>query len=341
LIAGQHQENLPAVNRLDIDGDGVQELLCTIAAKTSGYNGGLFVLKKHGAQWKKVFEHTGEACSVYSFTQTDLTGDGKTELLVSYFVGASAGESLVAYAWENQTLTPLTDAVYNRLEIEDMPDKIGEKDGKSELGVWLKDTGSLYIVDVLRYENRHFVPAEDVYPYYFKKVASYYKGLLDSMDGATKDAAYKSPIGYYYLADAYVKAGEYQKALDVYDKAKRRCPPKEISPGEQPYMENLTLVRGIALLGTGVFKEAERIMQPLADKHPIPGSGQMAILPATMASYYMGEIAQKQGDDAKAHLYYNQVLQFAAKTADSYEREGQERWLEKSKRALHDLPALK
>ncbi|WCK55183.1 hypothetical protein PP175_04130 [Aneurinibacillus sp. Ricciae_BoGa-3] len=340
LIAGQHQDNLPAVSQFDVDGDGVPELLCTIASKTNGYNGGFFALKKIGAQWKKMFELTGEAASVYSFTQADLIGDGKKELLVSYFVGGSAGESVVAYSWQNPTLRPLASVMANRLELEDMPDKVGKRDGKSELGIWIKDTGTFYIVDVLRYENGRFVPAEDVYPYYFKKVASYYESL--SSGNGQESKSVKSPLLYYYLADAYVKADEYQKALAVCDRARREFPAKEVSPAQQSYIENLTIVRGIALIGTGSFKEAEKILQPLADKRTTPGAGQPAAFPTILeAAYYMGKAAQGQHEDAKARACYNQVLLMAKKTIDPYDKAQQERWVEKSRQALQKLSPLK
>ncbi|WP_395940840.1 VCBS repeat-containing protein [Bacillus sp. FJAT-22090] len=54
------------------------------------------------------------------------------------------------------------------------------------------------------------VEAKDVYPYYFRKVASYYEKLLK-----TNDYAYY----WYYLADAQMKAQELEQALLSIDKA--------------------------------------------------------------------------------------------------------------------------
>ncbi|WP_251862364.1 tetratricopeptide repeat protein [Clostridium sp. Marseille-Q2269] len=68
--------------------------------------------------------------------------------------------------------------------------------------------GENYII-VLKYYFGTWRVA-DMYPDYFKKVADYYKILLKQMD---------SPVYWYYLADANLKAGNNKEALEAINKA--------------------------------------------------------------------------------------------------------------------------
>lgn len=65
-------------------------------------------------------------------------------------------------------------------------------------------------MEIYRWSGDKFTLALDVYPYYFKKVANYYKKLLKEMD---------STVYWYYLADAQIKTGDIQGALESIDRA--------------------------------------------------------------------------------------------------------------------------
>jgi tetratricopeptide (TPR) repeat protein len=109
------------------------------------------------------------------------------------------------------------------LEVEDMPGVNG-RDGRVEMALWIHDTGEAYRVHVYRWKQGKLVPALDVYPYYFKKVAAYYQRKTE-----------ENPFGafyWYYLADAQFKAGWHRQALKSIEEAFR------LNPGE-PWLKAL------------------------------------------------------------------------------------------------------
>ncbi|WP_347272215.1 WG repeat-containing protein [Paenibacillus sp. N3/727] len=91
-----------------------------------------------------------------------------------------------------------------------MPSPAG-KDGIAEIALWIHDTGDAYRVEVLRWKNGIFVPAPDVYRYYFPTVVRYYEQMTQQHPDYS--------FYWYYLADAQYRAGMPQEALASVHKA--------------------------------------------------------------------------------------------------------------------------
>jgi hypothetical protein len=195
----------------DFDGDGKNEIFTAYELSKKELHAA--VLQKQGEEWKKIWDIKGHGHAVNYIEALDLTGDGKLEWLIGWTIGASVGNGLDIYQWRNNTLEVLSSLAYHNVDIEDMPSEKG-KDGIPELALWHKDTGLAYKVEVVRWDGTKFSPAEDVYPYYFKeKVVTYYS-----------DKVKESPdtdILWYYLADAQLKAGMINEALESIEKGKK------------------------------------------------------------------------------------------------------------------------
>lgn len=203
--------NEKAIVQKDLDGDGKNELIVTIQSKANSYTGGILVLKQEKGRWNKLLYTYGEGKVTAQIDFTDIDGDGKDEILISNFIGGSAGNGLSIYKCDKDKLNLIAKAYYKKMFIEDMTDANGKKDGKFEIALWLKDTGDLYYVEVFRYESGKLTAAKDVYPYYFKTVEEYYKTKLE---GEFKGSA---ALCYHYT-DALVKAGKAKEALGYIEK---------------------------------------------------------------------------------------------------------------------------
>jgi hypothetical protein len=138
-------------------------------------------------------------------------------LLVSNFVGASAGNVLNAYIYDKNVdkFKLIGTEEYHKIYMKDMPNDKGKSDGKIEIALWNKYTGEAYEVKVLKYDGKKLVPAKEVYPYYYNKVIDYYKSKL------RKDDYKNSAVMWYFLADAQVKANKPKEALDSIEKIKK------------------------------------------------------------------------------------------------------------------------
>lgn len=207
ILKLQNANNRPAILLADIDGDRLKELI--VAYKYQGENF-LLLLKKSYKMWCPIVEIKGKGHAITDLLAVPLTSQGGKSLVVGWQIG-SIWSQLVLLQWKMYGfVNVLTKPVfYSKLFVEDMPGKRG-KDGQFEIAIWIHDTGESYIVDVYRYNGKELQIAKDVYPYYFKKISFYYQQILQKYD---------FPYYWYYLADALVKAEEYNPALTAIDKA--------------------------------------------------------------------------------------------------------------------------
>ncbi|MDF2962076.1 MAG: repeat protein [Paenibacillus sp.] len=198
----------PAVYAADLDGDGWQEVAAAYRTQGEVY---LLVLKYNGTAWMTAANVKGTGYQVTVLTSAPVKGRGSNNLIVGWRVGA-IWSKLSIYEWTDGGLKDMApeDMSFSYMEVEDMPGKTGP-DGQAELALWIHDTGEAYKVEVVRWQNGTFVPAPDVYLYYFPKVVRYYEQLVRQHP----DYAFY----WYYLADAQIKAGMPQAAAASIQKA--------------------------------------------------------------------------------------------------------------------------
>ncbi|TBL72477.1 WG repeat-containing protein [Paenibacillus thalictri] len=191
----------PAVYAADLDRDGAMEL-----AAVYKLNGEMYVtiLKKGWNAWMPAATAKGQGYAVTDLTAAPIVYPGLNNLIVGWQVGA-IWSKLSVYEWTRDGLKDIapSDLYYSFMEVEHMPG--GAKRGTSEIALWIHDTGEAYKVEVIRWQNGGFVPAPDVYPYYFQKVARYYERMTRQHPDY--------PFYWYYLADAQFKAGQKKGAL--------------------------------------------------------------------------------------------------------------------------------
>jgi tetratricopeptide (TPR) repeat protein len=312
----------------DLNHDGQPEIIA--GYRTSQGSAGVLVLEEiKNGKWTKLWQEEG-GYSLERLQLADITGDGRDELLIGWTIGASAGNGLDILAWQDGNLKKIAGTGYHRLEVEDLAGEKG-KDGRQELAVWVKDTGDAMAVDVLRWDGKNLIPAEDVYTAYFPRVVEYYRKRVWEHP--------QSSFYWYYLADALVKVREYRQALEAAEKG--MAADKVIYPS----IYGFQLIKARALTGLERYHEAAAIYQDIIaageKKLPHPqkpasmGSAIRSLLTADLsprmmgeACYEAGEIYTRLGQNQRAAEYFQKALLYLPG------------W-DKPRQALEDLKLIK
>lgn len=191
-----------AIHSPDLTGDGIPEIAAVYRLNGEMY---LLVLTYRDGVWQKAAAVKGTGYAVTLLSSAPVLRAGLDNLLVGWQIG-SIWSKLSVYEWTPEGLTDAApaDMSYSYIEVGDMPGLAG-RDGKAEVALWTHDTGKAYSVQVLRWSNGAFVPAPDVYPYYFPRVVRYYEEMTRRHPDYT--------FYWYYLADAQYRAGLPEAAL--------------------------------------------------------------------------------------------------------------------------------
>ncbi|GAA0742432.1 hypothetical protein [Clostridium oceanicum] len=196
-----------AIGMVDLDGDCILELVAAYKWQGEIY---IIVLKCYSGIWRTVDIVKGKGYNITYFGAAPIISRCKNNLIVGWQVG-SIWSDLSVYEWKDSKLIDLIEKnkYYSKIDIRNNKSTKG-KNGTYEIALWTHDTGDAYKVKVYRWSNDKFEVVLDVYPYYFRKVANYYKKLLKEKDSTTY---------WYYLADAQIKVGDIKGALKSIDKA--------------------------------------------------------------------------------------------------------------------------
>lgn len=197
----------PALELIDLDGDGASELVCAYYWQGEYY---IIVLKYQDNDWKVLDTVNGKGYNITYFDTAPITSKDKNNLIVGWQVGAIWSD-LSVYKLINGKMKDLINGnkYFSKIEVSDIQSTQG-KNGTYELALWIHDTGEAYKIEIYRWIDNKFELALDVYPYYFEKVANYYKRILKQKDSTTY---------WYYLADAQIKTGNTKEACKSVEKA--------------------------------------------------------------------------------------------------------------------------
>jgi len=197
------------IQQLDINNDGVQEIFLTYKVNGTPGEIGAIVLTEEDGQLKKLWDQEGPGYDIDYVAFKDITGDGHVEILIGWRIGGSAGSDLNIYTTKNGEFKNLSSIGYNKLELFEFQTK-QMSSPETYFATWVKDTGDVFMVDVVKWADGDFLPATEVYQVYFPKIVDYYSVRVKE----TPDAK----IYWYYLADAQLKSGLYEDALNSINK---------------------------------------------------------------------------------------------------------------------------
>lgn len=208
LVMAQKPYKVPVVFKADIDGDTIQEIIAVYS-----YSGNIYsmVLKNHSGKWRLLANIKGKGYSVSNLMAAPITQSKINNLIIGWQIDKTWSE-LEIYKLTEQGLVNIANKnmIFSKIDLGDMPGKNG-MDGKYEIALWSHETDKAYNIEIYKWDNENLVVAKDLYPYYFKKVISYYEKLIDESPN--------SPIYWYYLGDSQVKSGMVDAGLKSIDKA--------------------------------------------------------------------------------------------------------------------------
>jgi tetratricopeptide (TPR) repeat protein len=213
------------------------------------------IFTEEDGEWIKLWEETGQGYDLDYLELTDLDGDGTPELLIGWTIGASAGSGLDIYGWTEEGVQLLDQSGYNLIEIGEAG---GEKSGKL-IALWIKDTGTVFAVDVFRFSEQQLVRAPDLYAQYFPKVVDYYMEQI----GSTPDA----PILWYYLADAQIKLGQTDEAIRSIAEARKLDPDPIMAHQLQTLEQRATETIDYVLAHMQIGRTQDEILHYFGDQY--------------------------------------------------------------------------
>lgn len=192
----------PAVLSADLDGDNTQEIAAVYRWHD---NNEIVIIKWFDGYWQPISYIGGKGFGITYFNAAPITGKKAQNLVIGWQLGAIYSQLDILEFTDNRFKSLLQNEIYfSEIEVANMATKEG-LDKKYEIALWTHDTGDAYVVDVYQWDGEILRPYPEAYPYYFIKVADYYKKQIIKLP----DAAFY----WYYLADAQTKAEQYNKAL--------------------------------------------------------------------------------------------------------------------------------
>lgn len=281
IVILDNPSKAPAIKLIDLDGDGILELLLAYYWQGEIY---IRLLKYNKDEWYVAATVKGKGYDITFFKSGPITDKKERNLIVGWKV-ASIWSDLSVYQWKDAELKELIEGnkYYSLIDVKDIESTKG-KDGIDEIALWKHDTGEAYKVEIYRWVKDQFVLATDLYPSYFKKVENYYKKLLKKKDSTTY---------WYYLADAQLKIGNTQEALKSIDKA---------LSFEYPYPSKEELL---------VLKKSTCEYEPFSDEHGIDFSSIRYICSETESDKNLEKAIKKEFDlslnEENIRYYYNKV----------------------------------
>lgn len=192
LVAAQYPLISTPIQAVDLDNDGQMEIILAYQWQGALY---LLILKKYNNQWREFSRIKGPGYGINYLVFADITGDGKKEILIGWQIGAIWSQ-LDIYSARNGKLEKIASKIYSRIEL--IPSENHTPYGGTYIALWSHVTGEAYDIEVYGWKGNALAPAENVYPYYFRKVVLYYMQKVREMPGAA--------FYWYYLADAQIKA---------------------------------------------------------------------------------------------------------------------------------------
>jgi hypothetical protein len=197
LVEPKKPLHAKSIQQYDFDRDGQNELVVTFKEKGEPNQLKAMMLKKEGEQWEKVWEITGKGFDIHYSGFSDITGDGIKEYIIGWMIGASAGNELEIFQWQDNSLQKISGySFYHKLETL-------TQGKQTRLAMWERFCCDAYTVDVLRWDSNKLVLDEKTYAEYYPKIKEFYKNKIKEMDAW---------FYWYALADAQIKANLLEEA---------------------------------------------------------------------------------------------------------------------------------
>lgn len=187
----------------DLNHDGHDELIAFYKTRLNSDKIGALILQQKENNWERIGDITGTGYDISWGSATDITGDGKPELLLGWKMGVSSGSILDVYEFSNEGFNKLTQINFHELDII-------FAENTFRVVTWARTFADIFDIEIWKWEQGAFRQDQELYESYFSYVSNYYKKRLEEAPDA--------PYYYYYLADSLLKANQPDSALDILNK---------------------------------------------------------------------------------------------------------------------------
>ena len=197
----------------DIDGDGVDEILCGYKSKDIQY---ISVFREVEGVIKHLDTIVGEGYDVSDLIITKLKPKSNNNILIGWRIGSIWSVLDILEFKENKFNKLLRgDKInYSKVEIVEFDDR---KSGTSDIAIWNHETGEAYNIQIYSFKGDSLEKTSKYDKEYFEKVEEYYKKLIDR----TRE----TPQYLYYLIDAEYRCGKKREAIYNINKALKLSKP--------------------------------------------------------------------------------------------------------------------
>ncbi|MBP3951869.1 hypothetical protein [Bacillus suaedae] len=219
LISPEEPKSTKPYQLYDLNQDGREDVIINFVIKAeeqpnpSQY--GVIVLRKENERWKKVWESQTQGVGLAYSGTADLTGDGINEYLFGVTIGASAGNTLEVFRWNNHSFQRIAEIPNHMMEL--ITDK------KTGIAVWQRYIADAYFVNVLKWNGVRLARNEELFSSYYPTIEKFYQDKIAKLDAW---------FYWYTLADAQIKANLFEKARNSIQKgtelAKESSLPDEV-----------------------------------------------------------------------------------------------------------------
>jgi hypothetical protein len=200
LVSPEKPFSTQSIQEYDFDQDGQKELIITFEVKEKEQPApclfGAMVLKKGKKGWEEVWETKNRGVGLYFSGLADITGDGTKEYLFGWTIGASAGNKLEIFKWNNLSLTKLAEVDNHKIDLINENQKVS-------LAIWQRYLADAYFVDVLKWNGEKLVDDDKSFLKYYPVIEKFYSDKITNMDAW---------FYWYCLADAQIKAKLFNEA---------------------------------------------------------------------------------------------------------------------------------
>ncbi|TXC79013.1 hypothetical protein FS935_22215 [Metabacillus litoralis] len=199
LVSPEEPKSTKPYKFYDFNQDGQEEIIITFEIKAKEQPNpsqfGVIVLRKENERWEKTWENLTQGVGLDYSGVADITGDGIKEYLLGVTIGASAGNKLEIFQWNNNSLKMIAEVPYHMMELL--------RNKKVGIVVWQRYIADTYFVDVLKWNGEKLILDEELYSSYYPAIEKFYKEKISRMEAW---------FYWYTLADAQIKANLFGKA---------------------------------------------------------------------------------------------------------------------------------
>lgn len=197
----------------DIDGDGIDEIICGYVSKKVQY---ISVFREKGGKINLLDTILGEGYDISDLIIEKLNPRSRNNIIIGWKVASIWSHLDILEFKENKfnRLLKGSSINYSKIDIVKFEDR---KNKSVNIALWSHETGEAYSIQIYSFKGDNLEKTSKYDRNYFEKVEEYYKKLIDR----TRE----TPKYLYYLIDAECKSGKKKEAIENINKALQHSNP--------------------------------------------------------------------------------------------------------------------